>query len=662
MILALVGNQNCGKTTLFNRLTGANQHVGNFPGVTVEQKSGLMLGHENCQVVDLPGIYSLRPYSAEEAVTRDFLLDSRPDAIINIADAMNLERNLYLTLQLTDMGFPMVLALNMMDEVAANAGAIDTDALSSLLGIPVVPISAARGEGVSALADTAAATAKEHLLPWHREFSSSAALRRCVRSVTNTVEACAESAGISPRYAAMSLIENNADIVSRLKLNQRELEAAEYSVAEMERECNLDRNTAIADMRYSFIETICRQTVKKPVESRGRRLSRKIDNVLTHKVLSIPIFICIMLCVFYLTFDVIGVLLSRALASGICALTSAADTVLRLCRVSPVVRSLVIDGIFSGVGNVLSFLPIIVVLFFFLSMLEDSGYMARVAFIMDRPMRKLGLSGKSVVPMLIGFGCSVPAVMAARTLSSARDRHMTIMLIPYMSCSAKIPIYSLLAAAFFPEHIALVTLAMYLTGVAAGAVFALVSQSSLFSGDTAPFLMELPTYRMPSVKTTLRLMRDKARDFLHRAFTVIFLASIVIWFLQSFDAQLHIVADSSQSLLADIGSLIAPLFSPLGFDDWRASTCLIAGFMAKEAVVSTMSVLLGGGELGSLFTPLSAASFLVFSLLYTPCVAAVAAIRRELGSAVKTMGVVTLQCAVAWLCGAVVYQIGRLLL
>ena len=661
MIFALAGNQNCGKTTLFNQLTGSNQHVGNFPGVTVEQKSGRLLDHRDCELVDLPGIYSLRPYSAEEIVTRDFILGSRPDCIINIVDATNIERNLYLTLQLIDMQYPMVLALNMMDEMRANGGTVDTAQLSRLLGIPVIPIAAAKGEGVGELADIAIDAARKCLRPQKYDFCPPGAVHRCIHSVTHIVEDHAQRISMSPRFAAMNLIEDNRDIIARLELDENELEMTRHCVVEMERECGLDRNAAIADMRYGFIESVCRATVKKPEESREHIRSRRMDNILTHRVFAIPIFICVMLLIFWLTFDVIGAFLSDLLSMGIDAVTLVVSGALRAYGINPVVHSLVIDGVFTGVGNVLSFLPIIVVLFFFLSMLEDTGYMARVAFVMDKLLRKIGLSGKSIVPMLIGFGCSVPAIMATRTLTSDRDRRMTIMLTPYMSCSAKIPIYSFMVAAFFEKYRALVMITLYLTGIAIGIIFALTSRKLLFRGKPIPFVMELPNYRMPSLKTTVLLMWDKAKDFLHRAFTIIFAASIVIWFLQTFDARLNLVSDNSQSLLACIGAFTAPLFRPLGFSDWRISTALITGLMAKEAVVTTMSVLLGGAAPASLFSGLSAFSFLVFTLLYTPCVAAVAAIKRELGSTLRTCGVVVLQCAVAWLCGMLVYQLGSLL-
>ena len=636
----MAGNQNCGKTTLFNALTGSNQHVGNFPGVTVDQKSGEIRGVKNAAVVDLPGIYSLRPYTQEEVVSRDFILNQKPDGIINIVDATNIERNLYLTLQMIEMQVPMVLALNMMDEVRANGGTVDTVKLSELLGIPVVPISAAKGEGIADLTELACRTAA---------------------AVTHVVEDHAERARMSARWAAMNVIEGNGDIVARLALDENELELCEHSIVEMERETGLDRNAAIADMRYSFIESVCAETVKKPEESRERKRSRAIDNILTHRIFALPIFVGIMLLVFYLTFEVIGAFLSDLLAMGIDALAGLTDAALTAYGINPVVHSLVIDGLFGGVGNVVEFLPVIVVLFFFLSMLEDTGYMARVAFVMDKLLRRIGLSGKSVVPMLIGFGCTVPAVMATRTLTSERDRRMTVLLTPFMSCSAKIPIYSVFVAAFFPKYKALAMGGLYLFGILIGVLAALVFGKTLFRGNPIPFVMELPNYRMPSVRTTLQLMWDKAKDFLHRAFTVIFVASLVIWFLQTFDMRVNPVSDNSQSLLAALGGLLAPLFAPLGFADWRVCTSLIAGFMAKEAVVSTLGVLTGGAALSTLFSVRSAAAFLVFTLLYTPCVAAVAAIRRELDSAWKTCGVVLFQCLLAWVLGAAVYQIALLI-
>lgn len=661
MRFALAGNQNCGKTTLFNQLTGSNQHVGNFPGVTVDSKSGSIRNTKGDEVVDLPGIYSLRPYSAEEIVTRDFILDGRPDGIINIVDATNIERNLYLTLQMIEMQVPMVLALNMMDEVRANGGTVDTVKLSELLGIPVVPISAAKGEGIADLTELACRTAATGRKPEVYDFCPPGPVHRCIHAVTHVVEDHAERARMSARWAAMNVIEGNGDIVARLALDENELELCEHSIVEMERETGLDRNAAIADMRYSFIESVCAETVKKPEESRERKRSRAIDNVLTHRIFALPIFVGIMLLVFYLTFEVIGALLSDLLAMGINALAGVTDAALTAYGINPVVHSLVIDGLFGGVGNVVSFLPIIVVLFFFLSMLEDTGYMARVAFVMDKLLRRIGLSGKSVVPMLIGFGCTVPAVMATRTLTSDRDRRMTVLLTPFMSCSAKIPIYSVFVAAFFPKYKALAMGGLYVFGILIGVLAALVFRKTLFRGNPIPFVMELPNYRMPSVRTTLQLMWDKAKDFLHRAFTAIFVASLVIWFLQTFDTRINPVSDNSQSLLAALGGLLAPLFAPLGFADWRVCTSLIAGFMAKEAVVSTLGVLTGGAALSTLFSVRSAAAFLVFTLLYTPCVAAVAAIRRELDSVWKTFGVVVFQCLLAWGLGAAVYQIALLI-
>ena len=661
MRFALAGNQNCGKTTLFNQLTGSNQHVGNFPGVTVDSKSGSIRNTKGDEVVDLPGIYSLRPYSTEEIVTRDFILDGRPDGIINIVDATNIERNLYLTLQMIEMQVPMVLALNMMDEVRANGGTVDTVKLSELLGIPVVPISAAKGEGIADLTELACRTATTGRKPEVYDFCPPGPVHRCIHAVTHVVEDHAERARMSARWAAMNVIEGNGDIVARLALDENELELCEHSIVEMERETGLDRNAAIADMRYSFIESVCAETVKKPEESRERKRSRAIDNVLTHRIFALPIFVGIMLLVFYLTFEVIGAFLSDLLAMGINALAGVTDAALTAYGINPVVHSLVIDGLFGGVGNVVSFLPIIVVLFFFLSMLEDTGYMARVAFVMDKLLRRIGLSGKSVVPMLIGFGCTVPAVMATRTLTSDRDRRMTVLLTPFMSCSAKIPIYSVFVAAFFPKYKALAMGGLYVFGILIGVLAALVFGKTLFRGNPIPFVMELPNYRMPSVRTTLQLMWDKAKDFLHRAFTVIFVASLVIWFLQTFDTRINPVSDNSQSLLAALGGLLAPLFAPLGFADWRVCTSLIAGFMAKEAVVSTLGVLTGGAALSTLFSVRSAAAFLVFTLLYTPCVAAVAAIRRELDSVWKTFGVVVFQCLLAWGLGAAVYQIALLI-
>ena len=630
MIFALAGNQNCGKTTLFNQLTGANQHVGNFPGVTVDRKIGEIRSVKNCSVVDLPGIYSIRPYTSEEIVTRDFLLQEKPDGIINIVDATNIERNLYLTLQLLELRIPMVLALNMMDEVRGNGGSIDYKRMSDELGIPVVPISAAKDEGIEDLIQAIVSVAKKKTLPQVMDFCEQGPVHRCIHAVSHQVEDHAATIGMSPRFAATKIVENDTDIITKLALTENELDMMEHSIAEMEADCGLDRNAALADMRYTFIEKVCGKTVKKCMESKEHIRSVRIDNILTNKYLAIPMFILIMLVIFVLTFNVIGAALSDWMAMGIDAFTALCDRGLTAYGINPVVHSLVIDGIFAGVGSVLGFLPIIVVLFFFLSILEDSGYMARVAFVMDKPLRKIGLSGRSFVPMLIGFGCTVPAVMATRTLAGERDRKMTILLTPFMSCSAKIPIYSVFAAAFFPGKEALVMIVLYAVGILTGILSAAVLNRTAFRGKPIPFVMELPNYRLPSAKSVCRLMWDKAKDFIERAFTIIFLATIVIWFLQTFDLRFNVVAESEDSLLALIGQGIAPLFGPLGFSDWRVSTALITGFTAKEAVVSTLSVLTGtsianlSGVLGSMFSGLSAASFLVFTLLYTPCVAGIA--------------------------------------
>ena len=664
MIFALAGNQNCGKTTLFNQLTGSNQHVGNFPGVTVDQKIGEIRSVKGCSVVDLPGIYSIRPYTNEEIVTRDFLLYQKPDGIINIVDATNIERNLYLTLQLLEMHIPMVLALNMMDEVRGNGGSIDYKKMSAELGIPVIPISAAKDEGIEDLIKAIVETAKKREYPKVTDFCEQGPVHRCIHAVSHQVEDHALKIGMSPRFAATKIVENDTSVIERLELSDNELEMMEHSISEMEKDRGLDRNAALADMRYQFIEKVCSRTVKKCQESREHIRSVKIDSVLTNKYLAIPMFLAIMFAIFWLTFGVIGAALSDLLALGIDAFTALCDRGLTAYGINPVVHSLVIDGVFAGVGSVLSFLPIIVVLFFFLSILEDSGYMARVAFVMDRPLRKIGLSGRSFVPMLIGFGCTVPAVMATRTLSSERDRKMTIMLTPYLSCSAKIPIYSVFAAAFFPGREAVVMILLYVTGIAVGIISALVLNHTAFRGKPIPFVMELPNYRFPSMKSVGQLMWDKAKDFIERAFTVIFVATIIIWFLQTFDARFNVVADSADSLLALIGQWIAPVFGPLGFSDWRVSTALITGFTAKEAVVSTLSVLTGtaaanlSAVLSGMFSGVSVASFLVFTLLYTPCVAAVAAVRREMGSGVKAAGIVVLQCVVAWVAALLVYHIG----
>ena len=668
MIFALAGNQNCGKTTLFNQLTGSNQHVGNFPGVTVDQKSGAIRGEKDCTVVDLPGIYSIRPYTPEEIVTRDFILNQKPDGLINIVDATNIERNLYLTLQLMEMRIPMVLALNMMDEVTAGGGTIDVKGMSQALGIPVVPISAVKNQGVDELVKVAVQTARTKTLPTVYDFCSPGPVHRCIHAVVHQIEDHAEAAGLPVRFAATKLIEGDEDIVTRLALDQNELELIEHSVKEMEDECGMDRNAALADMRYTFIETICSGTVVKCRESRERARSEAIDRVVTNKYLALPLFFAIMLGIFFLTFEVIGAFLSDLLAAGIDALTAAVDSGLAAYGLNPVVHSLVIDGVFAGVGSVLSFLPIIVVLFFFLSILEDTGYMARVAFVMDQLLRKIGLSGRSIVPMLVGFGCSVPAIMSTRTLASERDRRMTILLTPFMSCSAKLPIYAVFTAAFFPQNGALVMILLYVMGMVIGVLIGLLMKNTMYRGNPVPFVMELPNYRLPSPKSVGLLLWDKAKDFLTRAFTVIFVATIIIWFLQSFDIRLNVVADSSASMLAGIGRVIAPIFAPLGFTDWRASTALITGFSAKEAVVSTMAVLTGttvstlGEALGAIFSPLAAFSFLTFTLLYSPCVAAIAAVKREMRSGWGAACVALFQCAVAWVCACLVYQIGSLFL
>lgn len=666
MILALAGNQNCGKTTLFNQLTGSNQHVGNFPGVTVDRKSGEVRGHKNCEVVDLPGIYSIRPYTNEEIVARDFLIDEKPDAIINIADATNIERNLYLTLQMLEMNIPMVLALNMMDEVRNNGGTIDVKGLSEQLGIPVLPISAAKNEGIDELISKVIEYAEKKKKPKKLDFCHGA-VHRCIHAVSHMIEDHAVLADMSPRFAATKLVENDPDINKKLKLNDNELEMIEHSVSEMEKELDMDRNAALADMRYTFIEEVCRETVVKCRESKEHIRSVKIDNILTGKYLAIPLFLCIMLLIFWITFGSVGAWLSDIFSGFIDFVTSGIDKALTVYGLNPIVHSLIIDGIFAGVGSVLSFLPTIVTLFFCLSILEDSGYMARVAFVMDKLLRKIGLSGRSFVPMLIGFGCSVPAIMATRTLSSERDRRMTIFLTPYMSCSAKLPIYAVFTAAFFPRYKALVMMILYVSGMVVGVVCGLIMNKTKFKGNPVPFVMELPNYRLPSAKSVGMLMWDKAKDFMQKAFTVIFFATIIIWFLQTFDMRLNVAESSSDSLLAMLGTIIAPLFKPLGFGDWRAATALITGFSAKEAVVSTLAVLTGssvadlGTVLGGLFTPLSAASFLAFTLLYTPCVAAIAAVKREMNSGWSAFVMVLMQCFAAWVVSFGVYNIGAII-
>ncbi len=666
MIFALAGNQNCGKTTLFNALTGSNQHAGNFPGVTVDQKVGEMKLAKDCSVVDLPGIYSIRPYSTEEIVTRDFILNEKPDGIINIVDATNIERNLYLTLQLLELHIPMVLALNMMDEVRGNGGTINIPKMSEALGIPVVPISAVKNEGISELVTQITTVAKKKIYPMVTDFCKPGPIHRCIHAVSHLIEDHAQNYEISARFAATKLIEGDTSFAQKLGLVQNELEMIEHAVTEMEHEYGMDRNAALADMRYSFIEAVCSDSVVKCHESREHKRSVRIDNILTNKYMALPLFFIIMIVIFWLTFGVIGNFLSDLLAMGIDALTTIVDVGLTAYGINPVVHSLVVDGIFVGVGSVLSFLPIIVVLFFFLSILEDTGYMARVAFVMDKLLRKIGLSGRSFVPMIIGFGCSVPAIMATRTLSSERDRKMTILLTPYMSCSAKIPIYAVFCAAFFPKYAALVMTGLYLFGMVVGILVALILNKTAFTGQPVPFVMELPNYRLPSVKSVCLLMWDKAKDFLQRAFTIIFIATIIIWFLGAFDTRINFVPDGADSLLAAIGQWIAPIFAPLGIGDWKITTSLLSGLIAKEAVVSTMGVLIGTTadglttSLGSLFTPLTAAAFLIFTLLYTPCVAAIATIRRELGSTVQTIGVILAQCGVAWICAFLVYRIGSL--
>ena len=636
--------------------------MGNFPGVTVDQKSGAVRGQKNCTVVDLPGIYSIRPYTPEEIVTRDFIIDQKPDGIINIVDATNIERNLYLTLQLMEMRIPMVLALNMMDEVTSGGGTIDIKGMSRALGIPVIPISAVKNEGVDELIRTAVETAKNRVYPQVYDFCAPGPVHRCIHAVVHQIEDHAEKTGLPVRFAATKLIEGDEDIRARLELDQNELELIEHSVQEMEAEHGMDRNAALADMRYDFIEKVCADTVVKCRESRERARSEAIDRIVTNKYLALPIFFGVMLLIFYLTFNVIGAFLSDLLAAGIDALTAAVDAGLTAYGLNSVVHSLVIDGVFAGVGSVLSFLPIIVVLFFFLSILEDTGYMARVAFVMDQLLRKMGLSGRSIVPMLIGFGCSVPAIMSTRTLASERDRRMTILLTPFMSCSAKIPIYAVFTAAFFPKYAALVMIGLYLGGILVGIIAAKVLGATAFRGNPVPFVMELPNYRFPSAKSVGQLCWDKAKDFLTRAFTIIFVATIVVWFLQTFDTRLNLVSDSADSLLATVGAVLAPLFKPLGFGDWRVSTALITGFIAKESVISTLGILTGAGSevtvaaLGTLFSTVSALSFLVFTLLYTPCVAAISAVKRELDSGWKAAGVALSQCVVAWVVAFLVYH------
>jgi len=665
LTFALAGNQNCGKTTLFNQLTGANQHVGNFPGVTVDRKDGVIKGHSNTLITDLPGIYSMSPYSSEEMVTRQFVLNEHPKGIINIVDASNIERNMYLTMQLMELDIPMVLALNMMDEVRGNGGSIQINEMEEMLGIPVVPISASRNEGTFELINHALHVAKYQEKPGRIDFcdkdKDGGAVHRCLHAIMHLIEDHADHAGIPVRFAASKLAEGDDLILESLKLDQNEKETLEHIICQMEKESGLDRAAAIADMRFSFIQEVCQATVIKPKESKEHARSAKIDKILTGKYTAIPAFIGIMAMVFYLTFNVIGAWLQELLDLGITWLADVVDVALAAANINEALHSLIIDGIFNGVGSVLSFLPVIVTLFFFLSLMEDSGYIARVAFVMDKLLRKIGLSGRSIVPMLIGFGCTVPGVMATRTLPSERDRKMTILLTPFMSCSAKLPIYAFFTEAFFPDHAALVMVGLYVLGILLGILMALLMKGTAFKGEAVPFVMELPNYRMPGVKNVSHLLWDKAKDFLQRAFTVIFVATIVIWFLQTFDFHLNVVADSRDSMLAVVSGVIAPIFTPLGFGDWRVSTALITGFMAKESVVSTLSVIFGSTEaLLAALSPVAAASLLVFCLLYTPCVAAVASVKRELGGK-WAIGVVFGQCAIAWLAALVVHFIGIML-
>ena len=662
LTFALAGNQNCGKTTLFNQLTGSNQHVGNFPGVTVDRKDGVIRGHAATLVTDLPGIYSMSPYTSEEVVTREFLLGDKPRGVINIVDATNIERNLYLTMQLMELGLPMVLALNMMDEVRENGGSVRVNEMEAMLGIPVIPISAAKNEGIHELIDHALHVAQFQERPGRQDFCDAqdegGAVHRCLHGIMHLIEDHAQQAGIPVRFAASKLAEGDHLILEQLHLSQNEQEMVEHIIVQMEQERGLDRAAAIADMRFSFIRRVCDACVVRPRESREHERSVRIDRMLTGKYTAIPAFIAIMGLTFYLTFNVVGAALSDVLEALIGALTGMVDRALVASGVSGVVHSLVIDGVFGGVGSVLSFLPFIVTLFLFLSLLEDSGYMARVAFVMDKLLRRIGLSGRSIVPMLVGFGCTVPGVMATRTLPSERDRKMTILLTPFMSCSAKLPIYAFFSAVFFPDHVALVMIGLYALGVVCGIGAALLLRGTLFKGEPVPFVMELPNYRLPGLKNVAQLLWEKAKDFLQRAFTVIFVATIVIWFLQTFDLHLHVVSDSQQSLLASLAGLLAPLFAPLGFGDWRIVTSLISGFMAKESVVSSLTILYGSTEaLVASLAPLSAAALLVFSLLYTPCVAAVSAIRRELGGKWAAFVVVG-QCAVAWFAALAVRLIG----
>lgn len=661
LTFALVGNQNCGKTTLFNQLTGSKQHVGNFPGVTVDRKDGVIRGHENTLITDLPGIYSMSPYTSEEIVTREFVIKEKPKGIINIVDATNIERNLYLTMQLLELGFPMVVALNMMDELSQNGGSVLVNEMEEALGVPVIPISAAKGEGIDELVRHAIHIAKYQERPEENDFCKrNEGIHRGIHAVMHLIEDHAEKTEIPIRFAASKVMEGDVKILEQLKLTEKEQNLLDDIAAQTEEETGMDRAAAVAQMRFDYIEEVCKETVIKPRESKERIRSRRIDHFLTGKYTGIPAFIGIMGIVFWLTFNVIGAFLQGLLESGITALTEAADAAMQAAHVNSVIHSLVIDGVFNGVGGVLSFLPIIVTLFFFLSMLEDSGYMARVAFIMDKLLRKLGLSGRSIVPMLIGFGCTVPGVMASRTLPSERDRKMTILLTPFMSCTAKLPIYAFFTAAFFPKHGALVMIGLYLFGIIMGILMAVIFKKTAFKGEAVPFVMELPNYRMPGAKNVLHLLWDKAKDFLQRAFTVIFIATILIWFLQNFDTGFNMVADSQDSILAMAAGVLAPIFIPVGFGDWRIVTALISGFMAKESVVSSLTVLFGSTQMlqGSL-TTVGAASLLVFCLLYTPCVAAIASVKRELGGKWAAAMVIG-QCVIAWIAAFAVYQIGML--
>lgn len=662
LTFALVGNQNCGKTTLFNVLTGSNQHIGNFPGVTVDRKDGVIKGYPDTLITDLPGIYSMSPYSSEEIVTREFLLMDKPKGIINILDATNIERNLYLSMQLMELGIPMVIALNMMDEVRVNGGSVRINAIEELLGVPVIPISAAKGEGIEELLSHAIHVAKYQEKPQISDFcSKDSAVHRCIHGIMSLISDHADKAGYPERFAASKVVEGDSLVLKHLELEQNEKEMIEHIIVQMEEECGMDRASAIADMRFAYIEDVCKNTVVKPRESKERIRSQKIDKLLTGKYTGIPMFIAIMGLVFYLTFNVIGAALSNVLDILITFVTNGVDNLLTAMNVNSVLHALIIDGIFNGVGSVLSFLPIIVTLFFFLSILEDSGYMARVAFIMDKLLRKLGLSGRSIVPMLIGFGCSVPGVMASRTLSSERDRRMTVLLTPFMSCSAKVPIYAFFSAAFFPHYAALVMIGMYFIGIIVGIIMAFIFKKTLFKGEPVPFVMELPNYRMPGAKNVVHLLWEKAKDFLQKAFSIIFIATILIWFMQNFDIRLNVVADSRQSILAVLAGMITPLFKPLGFGDWRLVTAILTGVMAKESVVSTISILFGSTiEMVSVISAAGAMSFLVFCLLYTPCVAAIASVKKELGGKWAAY-VVVIQCVVAWIAALITYIIAGIL-